>query len=62
MLSLQQLWDRLHLAQQEQNADAARFAIEAFNRCDHSKRGVLVPASSAVRIRDHAWNADQRVT
>lgn len=38
MLSLQQLWDRLHLAQQEENVDAAlcfRYAIEAFNRCDH---------------------------
>jgi hypothetical protein len=39
MLSLQELWDRLHLAQKEQNADAAlcfRYAIAAFNRCDHS--------------------------
>lgn len=39
MLSLQQLWDRLHLAQEEQNSDAAlcfRYAIEAYNRCDNS--------------------------
>jgi hypothetical protein len=38
MLSIQRLWDRFHVAQQEQNADAAlcfRHAIEAYNRCDY---------------------------
>jgi hypothetical protein len=39
MLSLQELCDRLHLAQLEQNADAVlcfRYAINAFNRCDYA--------------------------
>lgn len=38
MPSIQDLWDRLHLAQSERNVDAAlcfRHAIEAYNRCDH---------------------------
>jgi hypothetical protein len=38
MVSIQQLWDCFRLAQQEQNADAAlcfRYAIDAYNRCDH---------------------------
>lgn len=39
MPSLQRLWELFHLAQQEENADAAmcfRHAIEALNRCDYS--------------------------
>ena len=38
MVSIQTLWDRLHLAQHEHNLDAAlcfRYAIEAYNRCDY---------------------------
>jgi len=38
MISMTDLWDRLHLAQKERNADAAlcfRHAIEAYNRCDY---------------------------
>ena len=39
MVSIQQLWDLFHLAQEDQNVDAAlcfRYAIEAYNRCDYS--------------------------
>ena len=38
MISIQELWDRLHLAQEEHNVDVAlcfRHAIEAYNRCDY---------------------------
>lgn len=38
MVSIQELWDQLHLAQSEHNVDAAlclRHAIEAYNRCDY---------------------------
>jgi|GEM_PF-4607413 len=38
MVSIEELWDRLHRAQQGQNEDAAlcfRHAIEAYNRCDY---------------------------
>lgn len=37
MISIQELWEQLHIAQRDQNADAAlcfRHAIEAYNRCD----------------------------
>jgi hypothetical protein len=37
MLSIKELWDRFHLAQQQHNADAAlcfRHAIEAATRAD----------------------------
>jgi hypothetical protein len=37
MLSVHQLWELLHIAQEEENSDAAlcfRHAIEAYNRCD----------------------------
>ena len=39
MPSIQSLWDQLHLAQSEHNADAIlcfRHAIEAFNRSDYA--------------------------
>jgi hypothetical protein len=39
MISIQELWDRLHIAQAEHNADAAlcfHHAIEAYNRCDYA--------------------------
>jgi hypothetical protein len=38
MISLQELWERFRLAQQNRNADAVlcfRHAIEAYNRCDY---------------------------
>jgi hypothetical protein len=59
MLSLQELWDRFHLAQGEQNADAAlcfRRAIEAFNRCDYSslqfwyRQAQMCECQSAVEV------------
>jgi hypothetical protein len=37
-ISIRDLWDRLHLAQNEHNADAIlcfRHAVEAYNRCDY---------------------------
>jgi hypothetical protein len=38
MISMRDLWDRFHLAQEEHNVDAAlcfRHAIEAYNRSDY---------------------------
>jgi hypothetical protein len=38
MLSLEQLWDLFHIAQQARNTDALlcfRYAIAAYNRCDY---------------------------
>jgi hypothetical protein len=38
MISIRELWDRLHLAQEEHNPDAAlcfRHAVEAYNRSDY---------------------------
>jgi len=38
MISIQDLWDRFHLAQEQHNVDAAlcfRHAIEAYTRADY---------------------------